>query len=147
MHKKSVVLPFEQIKEDERGYIKSIINQPNTNTSIIKCMPGSVRANHYHLKDWHYMYILAGSMDYFYYDNELNKVNFIPLQKDQIIFTPSYEVHATYFHEETLLIVISYLARDEISYEADTRRVKFIDLENIELARQGNLVCQFPELK
>ena len=48
MYIKSVILPFEQSKEDERGYIKSIINQPSTNTSIIMCKPGSVRANHYH---------------------------------------------------------------------------------------------------
>ena len=51
MYNKSVILPFEQSKEDERGYIKSIINQPSTNTSIIMCKPGSVRANHYHMKD------------------------------------------------------------------------------------------------
>jgi oxalate decarboxylase/phosphoglucose isomerase-like protein (cupin superfamily) len=147
MYKKSIILPFEQSKEDERGYIKSIINQPSTNTSIIMCMPGSVRANHYHLRDWHYMYILEGSMDYFFFDNELNKVSFMSLKKDQIVYTPPKEVHATYFSEETKLIVISYLARDEISYEADTRRVSFINLENMALAKQGELLCQFPELK
>ena len=71
MYNKSVIIPFEQSKEDDRGYIKSIINQPCTNTSIIMCNPGSVRANHYHLRDWHYMYILEGSMDYFFFDNVL----------------------------------------------------------------------------
>lgn len=146
MYNKSMILPFEQSKEDERGYIKSIINQPSTNTSIIMCNPGSVRANHYHIRDWHYMYILEGSMDYFYFDNTTSKVCFLPLKKDQIIYTPPREVHATYFNKETKLIVISYLARDEISYEADTRRVNFINLENIENARKGELVCQFPEL-
>ena len=147
MYNKSVILPFEQTREDDRGYIKSIINQPSTNTSIIMCKPGSVRANHYHLKDWHYMYILEGSMDYFFYDNELSKVSYISLNKDQIVYTPQREVHATYFNEQTKLIVISYLARDEISYEADTRRVDFINLENMDLAKQGKLLCQFPELK
>lgn len=147
MYKKSVILPFEQSKEDERGYIKSIINQPSTNTSIIMCMPGSVRANHYHLRDWHYMYILEGSMDYFFFDNDLNKVCFMSLKKDQIVFTPPKEVHATYFSEKTKLVVVSYLARDEISYEADTRRVSFINLENMTSAKQGKLLCQFPELK
>ena len=81
MYNKSVILPFEQSKEDERGYIKSIINQPSTNTSIIMCKPGSVRANHYHLKDWHYMYVLEGKMDYFFFDNQLGKVCYFLLKK------------------------------------------------------------------
>ena len=146
MYNKSVILPFEQSKEDDRGYIKSIINQPSTNTSIIMCNPGSVRANHYHIRDWHYMYVLEGSMDYFFFDNLSKEVCFLSLQKDQIVYTPPKEVHATFFSEQTKLIVISYLARDETSYEADTRRVKFINLENMELAKQGKLSCQFPEL-
>ena len=146
MYNKSVVLPFEQSKEDDRGYIKSIINQPSTNTSIIMCNPGSVRANHYHIRDWHYMYVLEGSMDYFFFDNLSKEVCFLSLEKDQIVYTPPKEVHATFFSEQTKLIVISYLARDEASYEADTRRVKFINLENMELAKQGKLSCQFPEL-
>lgn len=146
MYNKSVILPFEQSKEDERGYIKSIINQPSTNTSIIMCNPGSVRANHYHIKDWHYMYIIEGSMDYFYFDNSSKKVCYLPLKTDQIIYTPPQEVHATFFNEPTKLVVISYLARDEVSYEADTRRVEFINLQNIEDARKGKLICTFPEL-
>ena len=146
MYNKSVILPFEQSKEDDRGYIKSIINQPSTNTSIIMCNPGSVRANHYHIRDWHYMYVLEGSMDYFFFDNLSKEVCFLSLEKDQIVYTPPKEVHATFFSEQTKLIVISYLARDETSYEADTRRVKFINLENMESAKQGKLSCQFPEL-
>ena len=146
MYNKSIILPFEQSKADDRGYIKSIINQPSTNTSIIMCKPGSVRANHYHLRDWHYMYVLEGSMDYFFFDNFSKKVCFMSLTQDQIIYTPPKEVHATYFSEKTRLIVISYLARDELSYEADTRRVNFINLENMELAKQGKVACQFPEL-
>ena len=146
MYNKSVILPFEQSKEDDRGYIKSIINQPSTNTSIIMCNPGSVRANHYHIRDWHYMYVLEGSMDYFFFDNLSKEVCFLSLEKDQIVYTPPKEVHATFFSEQTKLIVISYLARDETSYEADTRRVKFINLENMELAKQGKLSCQFLEL-
>ena len=92
------------------------------------------------------MFILEGSMDYFFFDNITKNVCYLPLHKDQIIFTPPKEVHATFFSEQTKLIVISYLARDEASYEADTRRVDFINLENMELAKQGKLSCQFPEL-
>ena len=86
-------------------------------------------------------------MDYFFFDNQLGKVCYFSLEKDQIIFTPPMEVHATFFSEQTKLIVVSYLPRDEASYEADTRRVEFINLKNMELAKQGKLSCHFPELK
>ena len=144
---KSMIVPFHQEKSDERGYIKSITNQPSTNTSIIMCKPGSIRANHYHLNDWHYMFVLDGEMDYFFFDNQMDKVVYLKLKKNQIIYTPPKEVHATYFEMQTTLVVISYLPRDQRSYENDTRRVKFIDETNIEIAKQGKLNCQFEELK
>ena len=69
------------------------------------------------------------------------------LKNNQIIYTPPKEVHATYFEKETTLIVVSYLPRDQRSYENDTRRVEFINKTNLEIAKQGKLNCQFTELK
>ena len=51
---------------DSRGEIISLIDQKTSNISIIKSSAGSIRSNHFHKKDWHYMYILNGKMDYFY---------------------------------------------------------------------------------
>ena len=92
------------------------------------------------------LYLKEKNFDVSSLDNLSKKVCFLTLEKDQIVYTPPKEVHATFFREQTKLIVVSYLARDETSYEADTRRVKFINLENMELAKQGKLSCQFPEL-
>ena len=51
---------------DDRGYIQSLVNFPMKNLSLISSKKGSVRSNHYHLTDWHYMYVLSGSFDYYY---------------------------------------------------------------------------------
>ena len=40
---------------DGRGYIQSLVNFPMKNLSLISSKKGSVRSNHYHLTDWHYM--------------------------------------------------------------------------------------------
>ena len=70
---------------DSRGEIISLVDQKTSNISIIKSSAGSIRSNHYHKKDWHFMYILEGKMDYFfrnknkiyYLDDDVSKQNMI----------------------------------------------------------------------
>ena len=49
---------------DDRGIIQNIINQSFNHVGMITSKKGSVRSNHYHLKNSHYMYILSGKMEY-----------------------------------------------------------------------------------
>ena len=51
---------------DERGGILSIVDTNIQNVSIIECNPKSIRSNHYHLSDWHYMFVLSGRINYFF---------------------------------------------------------------------------------
>ena len=51
---------------DVRGEILSIVDFKVSNVSIISCNENTIRSNHYHLKDFHFMYILEGKMEYFY---------------------------------------------------------------------------------
>ena len=56
--KESALVDFTDIHRDTRGGIFSIVNEPCNNVSIIETIAGSIRSNHYHKKDWHYMLIL-----------------------------------------------------------------------------------------
>lgn len=114
---------------DTRGSIISIFDHTIKNVSIIISNKNSIRSNHYHKKDWHLMYILEGKMDYFYTQNE--KIYYLKLQKGDLIFTPPKEIHATYFPVKTTIIVGSKNPRDQKTYEKDTVRVNFIDMNNI----------------
>ena len=51
---------------DARGSIQSLVNFPMKNLSLISSKKGTLRSNHYHMTDWHYMYVLSGAFDYYY---------------------------------------------------------------------------------
>jgi len=116
---------------DSRGKIISIVDDAIQNVSLITCHPFSIRSNHYHRNDFHYMYILEGEIDYFYKVLDSDKVKYFKVKKGDIIFTPKNEIHATYFPVETTLIVSSMMPRDQETYEKDTVRVDFINQNNL----------------
>ncbi len=129
--KKSTLFKNILRNKDSRGQILSIVDEQVSNVSIIYCNSGSIRSNHYHLTDWHMMYVLSGKIDYFFKDINSNKVEYLDVNIGDNIFTPPMEIHATYFPVETTLIVSSLNPRDQKTYETDTVRVEFIDLKNI----------------
>ena len=114
--------------KDVRGSILSIVDEKVKNVSIITCLPRTIRSNHSHKKDWHYMYVLEGVMEYFYVSG--NRIFFTKIKKGENVFTPPKELHATYFPKKTVLLVSSKNKRDKKTYEKDTIREKLIDLKN-----------------
>ena len=129
--KKSTLFKNIQRDKDARGGILSIVEEPVSNVSIITCTPGSIRSNHYHLEDFHFMYVVEGDFDYFFKDVDTDEVCYFRVKKGDTIFTPPVEVHACYFPNTTTLIVSSKNPRDQQTYEADTVRVEFITESNI----------------
>ena len=125
------IIPNTSRSEDPRGQILSIVDDKISNVSIITCNPGSIRSNHYHLKDFHYMYVLEGEIDYFYKKLNSDKIEYLKVIKGQNIFTPPNEIHATHFPKTTTLIVSSLNPRDQKTYENDTVRVDFVNEKNI----------------
>ena len=117
---------------DNRGSILSIVDTSVSNVSIISCNAGSIRSNHYHKKDFHFMYILKGEINYFYKNLNDGNVNYINILKGDTIFTPCLELHATHFPLDTKLIVSSGFPRDQKTYEEDTVRVPFINPNNLD---------------
>jgi oxalate decarboxylase/phosphoglucose isomerase-like protein (cupin superfamily) len=123
-----VRVELEAPHADERGSIQSLVNFPMKNLSLISSKKGTVRSNHYHVTDWHYMYVLSGSFDYYYRptgSGEQPRV--IRVKAGEMVFTPPMEDHATVFLEDTQLLAMSRNPRDQASYESDVRRVTLID--------------------
>lgn len=129
--KKSTVFKNIQRDQDSRGGILSIVDEPVENVSIITCTPGSIRSNHYHHKDFHFMYVVEGDFDYFFKEVDTGDVCYNRVKVGETIFTPPNEVHACYFPNATTLIVSSKNPRDQKTYESDTVRVEFITESNI----------------
>ena len=52
--------------EDERGIIQPLCDLNMKSASLIVSKPNTWRANHYHKTDWHYIYVLKGSFEYYF---------------------------------------------------------------------------------
>ena len=122
------LLKLDEAHADARGAIQSLVNFPVKNVSLISSKKGSLRSNHYHKTDWHYMFVLSGRADYYFRatgsDEPPKK---IVLNKGDLIFTPPMEDHTTVFSEDTELLVMSRNPRDQESYESDVVRVELIN--------------------
>jgi oxalate decarboxylase/phosphoglucose isomerase-like protein (cupin superfamily) len=138
--RKSTLFPNIQRDADSRGDILSIVDEAIQNVSIITCNAGAIRSNHYHHRDFHFMYVLEGEIDYFFKDVDTGEVKYLKVRVGDNIFTPDNEVHVTYFPVKTRLIVSSKYPRDQATYEADTVRVDFVNQSNLQemLAKYAN---------
>lgn len=117
---------------DGRGSILSIVDSDIRNVSIINSAANTIRSNHYHREDFHFMYVLQGQIDYFFKDKKDDSFKYLLVKEGQTIFTPKLELHATYFPVETTLIVSSKNPRDQKTYEEDTVRETMITHENVQ---------------
>ena len=132
MWPKTGIVEMDKAHIDERGSIQSIVNFPMKNISIISSKKGSVRSNHYHLTDWHYMYVLSGSFDYYFRpSNTEEDLQCVRVKAGETIFTPPMEDHATVFIEDCQLLAMSRNPRDQEAYEEDVRRVILVDPEKL----------------
>lgn len=127
MWPKSTLVELEPAHADARGSIQPLVNFPMKNLSLITSAKGTVRSNHYHKTDWHFMYVLSGSFDYYFRPaNSGQKPNVIRFGPGQMVFTPPMEDHATVFLADTTLIVSSRNPRDQQYYESDVVRVELV---------------------
>jgi dTDP-4-dehydrorhamnose 3,5-epimerase-like enzyme len=132
MWPKTGLVKLDDAHKDDRGFIQSLVNFPMKNLSLISSKKDAVRSNHYHLTDWHYMYVLSGSFDYYYREtNTTDELKCVRVVAGEMIFTPPMEDHATVFLEDCDLLAMSRNPRDQEAYEQDVRRVILIDPENI----------------
>jgi len=120
-------IELEEKHIDDRGYIQSLVNFPMKNLSLIFTKKGSIRSNHFHHSDWHYMYVLSGSFEYYYRKHgssqEPKKTIF---KEKEMVFTPPMEDHTCLFLEDTTLIVVSRNPRDQETYESDVERINML---------------------
>ena len=114
-----------QVFSDERGLISNIADGKLGDVAVITSTAGSVRANHFHNADWHFSYMVSGSMKYSWkpMDSTSNQESIIATAGD-LVYTPPLVAHKMEFLEESCFIAISALNRNQENYEADTVRLE-----------------------
>lgn len=107
------------------GKIQNIVEHACGGVAVIESIKATVRANHWHRTDWHYLYVLTGKLAYFSRplgakDKARDPVICGP---GSLVFTPPRVEHAVYFPTETLCLSISRLNRRHEVHEADVVRL------------------------
>ena len=113
--------------QNDAGSIWNLAHGTFGSASFIKSMPGTVRSNHFHKTDSHFIYVVSGFMYYYWRPVSPNSATppceRIRVNKGQLIFTPPLVEHATYFPAETEILTLNKYKRDRDTHEADLIRV------------------------
>jgi len=119
---------------DERGFITRIIDQdkyPIRSVLYITGKAGTVRGNHYHKKDAHYIYCLAGKFRYSEKDisKSNSKLESVLMEPGDLLLTKPKFFHMFEFLEESVFLAITTESREQDKYEKGTVRMKVIPNE------------------
>jgi quercetin dioxygenase-like cupin family protein len=114
-----------------KGWIKNLVlhdGQPETSiggVELIRTLKGEVRANHWHRKDWHYLYVLEGSIQYDEWPSEwgVDGYESVTVPEGCMVFTPPLVGHRVTALEDTVMISVSHLPRDHETHEQDVVRL------------------------
>src|SRR3990170_2845635 len=121
---KDVIVPVEKPFVDARGVIQNLVEADMRMAVVITSKKGAVRANHYHKTDWHYCYVLSGSIEYFHRPvGSQAAPERMLIRTGQLFFTPPMVEHAMRFPEDTVFLTLSRNDRHHEAYEADLVRV------------------------
>lgn len=123
----SMPAPFE----DARGVIQTLVDGGIETIQVITSKASTVRANHYHKTDSHFMYVVKGVMKYFHRPaGDKSAPTWLLVKAGQMVFTPPLVEHAVEFLEDSEFLNITGKPRDQVSYEDDLVRVELHKLSD-----------------
>lgn len=121
---KEVIVPLESPFADPRGAIQPLVDVPMESCVLISSKKGTVRANHYHRTDWHFCYVLSGSIEYYHRPHgSENAPEKVVIKSGELFFTPPMVDHAMVFPEDTVFLTLGRNSRAQEVYEADVVRI------------------------
>tara|TARA_B100002003_G_C13999699_1_gene482670 strand:+ start:220 stop:648 length:429 start_codon:yes stop_codon:yes gene_type:complete len=124
----TVKVKLSKIFKDHRGHIINIANELFRSCALIKSKKNSIRANHYHKRDWHYCYVIKGKIEYYYRKHGSSlKPKKIIIKSGELFFTPPMVDHAMKFPEYTEFITLGRGSRNKINYDKDTQKVELLN--------------------
>jgi quercetin dioxygenase-like cupin family protein len=115
---------LEPAYADQRGVITDILQHtPVDSVTIITCVKGAMRGNHYHEESVQYSYVLSGRLRAFVQQpgQPVETADLIP---GDLLMSPPLERHAIHALEDSVVLVITRGPRGGRNYEADTIRVE-----------------------
>jgi hypothetical protein len=124
-----VIVPLDPPFVNENGEIRNLLLERFTSAAVITSVAGSVRANHYHKTDWHYSYVLSGTVDYYHRPQGSRRVpSHESCPAGTMFFTPPMVEHAMVFPAATVFLTFAKNIRDHEHHEADVVRIALVEL-------------------
>ena len=122
------IVPLEKPFVDDRGAIQPLVDRMMKSAVMIQSKKGALRANHYHKTDWHYCYVISGTIEYYHrITGSTEEPEMLLVKTGQMVFTPPMIDHGMKFPEDTVFLTLSRNPRDQATYEADVVRVDMLD--------------------
>lgn len=117
---------------DKRGAIVRIVDEDTlTFRGVLRITSkkGSIRSNHYHKNDAHYLYVESGSCQYSEKPaNDPNaRIETVVLKPGDVVLSKPGIIHAVKFLENTILWAFTTEKRVQDKYEKDTIRVTIVE--------------------
>ncbi len=129
---KEPLISLEKPFVDSRGAIQPLVDEMMKSAVMIESKKGSLRANHYHKTDWHYCYVVSGTIEYYHRPTgSTEEPECLIVKAGEMVFTPPMVDHGMKFPEDTTFLTLSRNPRDQASYEADVVRVDMLDTEGL----------------
>lgn len=119
------LVPLDAPFVNDAGIIQNLLNCHVGAVAIIHSKKGSVRSQHYHLSNWHYLYVVSGEVKYFERNLDGTELMTRTYVAGDMFFTPPNKVHKTEFMSDTILISLGKESKDHLSHENDIVREEF----------------------
>ena len=124
---------------DVRGKIQPLVDEMMRSAVMIESKAGSLRANHYHKSDWHYCYVISGTIEYMHRPTGSDQApESIMVNEGEMVFTPPMIDHGMKFPVDTVFLTLSRNPRDQATYEADVVRVEMVSTEGLASWKPGD---------
>jgi quercetin dioxygenase-like cupin family protein len=133
-----VAVPLDAPFVNANGEIQNLVLERFTSAALITSVAGAVRANHYHKTDWHYSYVVSGSVWYYWRPTgSKGKPQHQVFPAGTMFFTPPNVEHAMVFPEATAFLTFAKNVRDHEHHEADVVRVNLVEVQRDAGAKSG----------
>jgi dTDP-4-dehydrorhamnose 3,5-epimerase-like enzyme len=117
--------------KDFRGSITRLINEPKIKIRAVLLLThkkDTIRGNHYHKKDSHWVYCVSGKFRY--YEKDVTKKNArvfsVILKSGDLVYSKPGMAHAMEAIIDTVFLAITTEKRDQRSYETDLVRINIV---------------------
>ena len=114
--------------EDYRGSITDLFfNATLNHVALIESVPNVMRGNHYHAKSTQHMFIISGSLEYWFKSQDSDIASFEMCLPGDLITSDPGEIHALKIGTEgCVFMALTEGLRGGSDYESDTFRVATI---------------------